>query len=121
MNVQDPPIYLEEELGMFVLPEDTRLMILESISGHVDLGRILRLNASPKELVLTCSMHESWEGWEKMMPGAQKERSGVEPQAMQEAAGIPECAGLRHAAKTQTNSRSLEAAKIGKGPLHSWN
>ncbi|KAM4684581.1 LOW QUALITY PROTEIN: RING finger protein 32 [Amazona ochrocephala] len=69
----------EEELSMLITQEATQLTLLECISGHVDLCRISRLNTSPKELVLTCSMHESWEGWNKMLPGAQKEREGVGP------------------------------------------
>jgi len=77
-NVQDPPLCLEEELSMLVMQGATWLTLLESISGHTDFCRISCLNTSPKELVLTCSMHESWEGWEKMTPGAQKER-GVGP------------------------------------------
>lgn len=78
-NVQDPPLCLEEELSMLVMQRVTRLTLLESISGHIDLCCISRLNTRPKELVLTCSMQESWEGWKKMMPGAQKKREGVGP------------------------------------------
>lgn len=69
----------EEELSMLIMQEATQLTLPETIPGHVDLCCLSRLNTSPKELVLTCSMHESWEGLNKMMPGAQKEREGVGP------------------------------------------
>lgn len=50
----------------------------ESLSDHADLQHISCSNTSPRDLVLTHSMLESWGGWNKMMPGAQSERE-VEP------------------------------------------
>lgn len=50
-----------------------------------------------------------------------RERRSGTPRAMQEGAGIPGQAGLQHTTKDQTSSRFLEAARVGKRPLHAWN
>lgn len=88
-----------------------------SLLGHIDLHHISCLNITPKDLVLTHSMTESWgqwNKWNKKVPGAQNKREEVGPLGNAGGAGIPEQAGLQHTTKDQTNSRFLEGAKVGK-------
>lgn len=67
---------LEQELNTLTMQG---VALLRVLSAHADSHHILCLNTSPRELVLTCSMHESWEGWEKAVPEVQEERKEVGP------------------------------------------
>lgn len=79
-----------------------------------------RLNTNPKDLVLTCSMLVEQGGTKWCLEPKRREEEW-DPWAMQKAAGIPGYVGLQYTTKDQTSSGSLQAANIGKRPLHAWN